>query len=108
MTNRALLGGAAIFVVAAAVLWYVLWAPSQGSGVAPDQSVRVAISASAASTGSWVRYQITVKDLADGNFDGDVLLLDQELGSATAGGASIGSLARNPNQPLVPAVAGRS
>jgi hypothetical protein len=108
MTNRALLGGAAIVIVAAAVFWYVLWAPSQGSGVAPDQSVRVAISASAASTGTWVRYQITVKDLADGDFNGDVLLVDQDLASGAAGGASIGSLARNPSQPLVPAVAGQS
>jgi hypothetical protein len=109
MSRRQLLGGAAILAVIATVLWYVVVAPSSGSGVAPDTSVRVALSATAAGTGTWVRYLVTVKNLADGDFAGDVLLVDHDQSSeASTPAPSLASLGRTPRITAMPAVAGRS
>jgi hypothetical protein len=110
MSRRQLLGGAAILAVVATVLWYVVGAPSRGSAVEPDASVRVVLSATAAGSGTWVRYLVTVKNLADGDFSGDVLLLDRDLDSESAAPAAppLTSLSRNPRIPTVPAVAGDS
>lgn len=109
MSKRQLLGGAAVLAVVATALWYVAGAPSRGSGTAPDASVRVALSATAVGTGSWVRYLITVKNLADGDFLGDVQLIDQDQSSENAaGGPSLATLARNPRLPGAPAGAGQS
>src|SRR5436190_1220967 len=110
MSRRQLLGGAAILAVVATVLWYVVVAPSRGSAVEPDASVRVVLSATAAGSGTWVRYLVTVKNLADGDFSGDVLLLDRDLDSESAAPAAppLTSLSRNPRIPTVPAVAGDS
>ncbi len=110
MSRRQLLGGAAILAVIATVLWYVVIAPSRGSAVEPEASVRVALSATAAGSGTWVRYLVTVKNLADGDFSGDVLLLDQDQDSEAAAqsGPPLTSLSRNPRIPTVPAVAGES
>jgi len=109
MSRRQLLGGAAVLAVVATAIWYVAGAPSRDSGVAPDASVRVVLSATAVGTGSWVRYLITVKNLADGNFVGDVLLIDQDQDSENpAGGSSLANLARNPQLPGVPVSAGQS
>lgn len=110
MSRRQLLGVAAAVAIIAAALWYVGLAPAWGSGVEPASSVRVAVSATAAGSGSWVRYLVTVKDLADGNFAGDVLLLDQDQGSEQQpqAAASLPSLSQSPRVPTAPAVAGES
>src|SRR2546423_2502621 len=110
MSRRQLLGGAAVLAVVATALWYVAGAPSRDSGVAPEASVRVVLSATAVGSGSWVRYLITVKNLADGDFLGDVLLIDQDQNSENGAGTnpSLATLARNPRLPGAPAVAGQS
>src|SRR5262245_21033333 len=110
MSRRQLLGGAAILAVIATAVWYVVGAPSKGSGVAPDTSVRVVLSATAAGSGTWVRYLVTVKNLADGDFVGDVLLLDQDQTSEAAPRPvpSLSSLGQNPALAAVPAMAGES
>ena len=109
MSKRQLLGGAAVLAVVATALWYVVGAPSRDRGVAPDASVRVVLSATAVGTGSWVRYLITVKNLADGDFLGDVQLVDQDQNSENpAGSPSLATLARNPRLPGAPAGAGQS
>jgi hypothetical protein len=109
MSKRQLLGGTAVLAVVATALWYVAGAPSRDRGTAPDASVRVALSATAVGTGSWVRYLITVKNLADGDFLGDVQLIDQDQNSENgAGGPSLATLARNPRLPGAPAGAGQS
>jgi len=77
MSSRQLLGGAAILVVLATVLWYLVTAPSRVDGAGPDTTPQIALTGTATGTGTWVRYLVTVKNLADGDFDGDVLLIDQ-------------------------------
>jgi hypothetical protein len=107
MTRRQLLGGAAILAVVLTALWYVV-GPQRGNGEAPGASVQVAVSATAVGTGSWVRYLITVKNLADGDFVGDVRLVDEEQGTdAVPGSGSLGTLTR-PQIPTAPASAGQS
>src|SRR5215831_1849985 len=109
MSRRQLLGGAAILVVFAAAVWYVAGAGAGGSSLRPDASVRVAVSATAVGAGTWVRYDITVKNLADGDFVGDALLIDQNqdaVGGPTP--PSLAALARNPQLAGAPAAAGQS
>jgi len=109
MSKRQLVGAAAIVAVLATVIWYVSLAPSRGDGVEPAASVRVALSATAAGSGSWVRYLVTVKNLADGDFSGDVRLVDQDDdGDSAAGGSSLSNLTRNRRLPSAPVVAGES
>src|SRR5215472_14308766 len=97
MSKRQLLGGAAVLLVIVAALWYVVGAGSRDSSLAPDASVRVAVSATAVGTGSWVRYLITVKNLADGDFNGSALLIDQDQDTEAApAGPSLATIARNP------------
>ncbi|HEY4026973.1 MAG TPA: hypothetical protein VGO86_11135 [Candidatus Dormibacteraeota bacterium] len=109
MSKRQLLGGAAILVVIASAVWYVAGAPARDSGMAPDASVRVRLSATAVGTGSWVRYLITVKNLADGDFMGNVLLVDQDQSrDAPQATPSLSTIASNPRLPAAPASAGQS
>jgi hypothetical protein len=110
MSKRQLLGGAAVLIVLASALWYVAGAPSRDSGIAPDASVRISLSATAVGSGSWIRYLITVKNLADGDFVGNVLLIDQDQGGDTSqpGPPSLATIARNPRLPAAPASAGQS
>src|SRR5215467_1343470 len=109
MSKRQLLGGAAVLVVVAAALWYVVGAGARDSTLAPDASVRVAVSATAVGTGSWVRYLVTVKNLADGTFVGDALLIDRDQDAEAAGnGPTLATIARNPQLPGAPASAGQS
>ncbi|HXM55256.1 MAG TPA: hypothetical protein VOB72_07685, partial [Candidatus Dormibacteraeota bacterium] len=110
MSRRQLLGGAAVLAVVATAFWYVGGAGSRGSGVAPDASVRVVLSATAVGSGTWVRYLVTVKNLADGDFLGDVLLIDRDQNSENAAGGSpsLSTLARNPQLLGPPAAAGQS
>src|SRR2546430_9830099 len=97
MSKRQLLGGAAVLAVVATALWYVAGAPARDSGMAPDASVRVVLSATAVGTGSWVRYLLTVKNLADGDFLGDVQLIDQDQGGDSGQATqSLATIARNP------------
>ncbi len=108
MSNRQLLGGVAVLAVVAIALWYVVGAPARDRSLAPDASVRVAVSGTAIGTGSWVRYLITVKNLADGDFLGDVLLIDQDQDAESgAQSQSLAALARNPRLGA-PAAAGQS
>ncbi|HZV52544.1 MAG TPA: hypothetical protein VFD49_22630 [Candidatus Dormibacteraeota bacterium] len=81
--RRQLLGGVAIALALAAAVWYVT-APSRS---APSGGLQVAVHGQAAGGGGWTRYLITVEDLADGTFDGDVLLT--EPGSAGASPTSV-------------------
>lgn len=110
MSSRQLLGGAAILVVLATALWYLVTAQSRAGGSAPDTTPRVALTATATGTGTWVRYLVTVKNLADGDFDGDVLLIDQaqEHDQTAAGGPSVPAFGRTQQIPTAPAVAGQS
>src|SRR5215472_480347 len=107
MSKRQLLGGAAVLAVVATALWYVV-GPQRGNGEAPGAGVQVVLSATAVGTGGWVRYLVTVKNLADGDFLGDVLLIDQDQGSDGAAGASLGALTRSPRLPSAPSAAGES
>lgn len=109
MSSRQLLGGAAILAVVATAFWYVVIAPSRGSSAAPDATPRVALTAAATGTGTWVRYLVTVKNLADGDFDGDVLLVDPvQDRDQTAAGTLLSPSGRTPRIPTARAVAGQS
>src|SRR5215510_16594576 len=110
MSSRQLLGGAAVLVVLATVLWYLVTAPSRAGGSAPDATPQVALTATATGTGTWVRYLVTVNNLADGDFDGDVLLIDQaqERDQTVAGSPSVPAFGRSQRIPTAPAVAGQS
>jgi len=109
MTKRQLLGGAAVLVVIVATLWYVAGSGAGSGSLAPDASVKVVVSATAVGTGSWVRYLVTVKNLADGTFVGDALLIDRDQDAeAAASGPSLATIARNPQLPGAPASAGQS
>src|SRR5258708_7129637 len=107
MTKRQLLGGAAILAVVATALWYVV-GPQRGNGEAPGASVQIAVSATAYGTGSWVRYAVTVRNLADGDFLGSIRLVDEEQGTDSSSNSStLGTLTR-PRIPSAPAAAGQS
>ena len=110
MSSRQLLGGAAILVVLATVLWYLVTAQSRINGAAPDAMPQVALSATATGTGSWVRYLVTVKNLADGDFDGDVLLIDQpqDRDQQVAAGPAVSAFGGTKQIPTAPTVAGES
>lgn len=83
MSKRQVLWGAAALVVVASALWYVVGGGARDSSLAPAAAVRVAVSGTAVGTGSWIRYLITVKNLADGDFVGNALLIDQDVDSET-------------------------
>ncbi|HKF74641.1 MAG TPA: hypothetical protein VKF59_00735 [Candidatus Dormibacteraeota bacterium] len=104
MSGRQVLGGAAILVVLAAVLWYVVVAPRSGAGVAPGGHVRVALDATAVGTGSWERYVIDVRNLADGTFSGDVFLLDQGQQNDQSPAAAASPIRGSLQLPAVPSV----
>lgn len=110
MSSRQLLGGAAILVVLGTVLWYLVIAPSRTDGAAPDATPQVALSATATGTGTWVRYLVTVKNLADGDFDGDVLLIDQpqDRDQQAAAGPAVSAFGGTKQIPTAPTVAGES
>jgi len=71
---------------------------------------QVALSATATGTGSWVRYLVTVKNLADGDFDGDVLLIDQpqDRDQQVAAGPAVSAFGGTKQIPTAPTVAGES
>jgi len=110
MSSRQLLGGAAILVVLATALWYLVTAPSRVDGSAPDTTPQIALTATATGTGTWVRYLVTVKNLADGDFDGDVLLIDQpeDRDQQAGAGPSVSAFGGTKQIPTAPTVAGQS
>ena len=110
MSSRQLLGGAAILVVLATVLWYLVTAPSRVDGAGPDTTPQIALTATATGTGTWVRYLVTVKNLADGDFDGDVLLIDQpqDRDQQVAAGPAVSAFGGTKQIPTAPTVAGES
>src|SRR5262252_2120263 len=108
MSSRQLLGAAAVMAVLASVVWYLAIASSRGGGIVPETTPEVALTATATGSGTWVRYLVTVKNLADGDFDGDVLLIDQAQGDQAAGGTSVPALGRTTQIPSAPTVSGQS
>ena len=110
MSLRQLLGGAAVLVVIASAVWYVALSPSRNGE--PNSTVQVAVSATATGSGSWVRYLVTVKNLADGDFTGDVLLIEQDEGQQanTSGGPALGAVNQGgaPQLPTAPTITGQS
>jgi hypothetical protein len=104
MRRRQLLGGAAIVLALAAAAWY---ATASSQGTSPT-GLQVAVHGQVAGSGGWARYLITVEDLADGTFDGDVLLT--EPGAAAAGPTSAAlALPFTPARlPVAPVTAGQS
>lgn len=111
MSLRQLLGGAAVLVVVASAVWYVALSPSRSDGE-PNSTLQMAVSATATGSGSWVRYLVTVKNLADGDFTGDVLLIEQDEGQQAnaPGGAGLGAVnqGRTPQLPTAPTITGQS
>lgn len=96
-------------VVLATAAWYLATAPSRGSGLAPNTTPQIALTATATGTGSWVRYLVNVKNLADGDFDGNVLLVDQpSTDQAAAANPTLPAFGRTSQIPTAPSVAGQS
>src|SRR5215831_10209666 len=108
MSSRQLLGAAAVMAVLASVIWYLATASSRAGGITPQTTPEVALTATATGGGTWVRYLVTVKNLADGDFDGDVLLIDQAQTAETSAGTSVPAIGRTAHIPSAPAVAGQS
>lgn len=107
MNRRQLLGAAAVLLALASAAWYAVGAPSRGREVEPGGAAQVALTVSATGTGNWVRYLLTVKNVADGDFAGDVLLIDAQdmtQGNGAAPPALSNLNGRNlPRPPEVPA-----
>jgi hypothetical protein len=73
---RQLLAVAGILVAALAALWYAGLGQRGGGG--SDNGVQVVLSATATGSGAWQRYLLTVKNVADGDFTGQALLIDAQ------------------------------
>jgi hypothetical protein len=101
VSGRQLLGGAAVAAVLAGAVWYATRAPA--GAAAPAQGLEVAVGATAEGAGSWVPYVITVKNLADGTFDGQVLLLQRAPSSSAPSPAAPLPVNRVPSAPGAPA-----
>ncbi len=101
MSGRQLLGGATVVAVLAGAAWYATHAPA--GAAAPAQGLEVAVGASAEGSGTWVPYVITVKNLADGTFDGQVLLLERAPSSPAPSSAAPIPVNRVPSAPGAPA-----
>src|SRR5919199_489150 len=104
--SRQLLGVGAGLLAVASALWYTVGAPSRGRDVEPGAAAQVALSVSATGTGNWVRYLVTVKNVADGDFAGDVLLIDaQDVNPGANASSGLPSVSRRqlPTPPEVPA-----
>src|SRR5215831_12757976 len=110
MSSRQLLGAAAVMAVLASVIWYLATASSRAGGITPQTTPEVALTATATGGGTWVRYLVTVKNLADGDFDGDVLLIDQpeDRDQQAAAGPSVPAFGGTKQIPTAPTVAGQS
>lgn len=106
MSRRQLVIAAALALAALAVAWYTgVLAPGGAAG--PSGPVQVVVSATATGNAGWVRYLINVKNVADGDFDGDLLLIDLE-DLADQRGGTLSSLVQPPRLHPAPAVAAQS
>lgn len=60
-----------------AAIWYTTAGQRSGNG-SSGSAVQVVLSATATGSGPWQRYLLTVKNVADGDFSGQALLIDAE------------------------------
>ena len=88
MKARHLVGLGAVGVAALALVWYLALAPSTGAAVEPGPS-ELALTATQAGSGSWVRYVIVLKNLGDVTFDGEVVLVNRSDVSAVPGATRV-------------------
>lgn len=107
MSRRQLLALGAVGLAALCIVWYVALTPSRGASVQPGAATNVEIAATATGTGNWVRYLLSVRNIGDQTFSGDVLLIDnQDQGGGTITPASpVPNLSRVPRVPTPPEVA---
>ena len=77
MSTRQLLAAAGVLVAVGGAFWYTVVAPRTGD-LSSGGTTQVVLTATAAGSGAWQRYLLTVKNVADGNFDGEALLIDAE------------------------------
>ncbi len=104
MRRRQLLAGAAIALALAAAAWYAT-TPSRGG---PSAGLQVAVHGQVAGAGGWARYLITVEDLADGTFDGDVLLTEPTPPAAVSTPVALALPFATARLPVPPMTAGQS
>ncbi|PZR95143.1 MAG: hypothetical protein DLM67_11520, partial [Candidatus Nephthysia bennettiae] len=78
MSGRQLLAVGAVGLIVLGAVWYVVVTPSRGASVEPGAATNVEISATATGTGNWVRYLLSVRNVGDQTFAGDVLLIDNQ------------------------------
>lgn len=71
-----------------AAIWYTT-AGQRGGNDTSGSSVQVVLSATATGSGPWQRYLLTVKNVADGDFSGQALLIDAEDAGQPAAGAQL-------------------
>jgi hypothetical protein len=106
MSRRQLLAVGAVGLIVLGAVWYVVVTPSRGASVEPGAATDVEIAATATGTGNWVRYLLSVRNVGDQTFAGDVLLIDnQDQGNTTVAPSPAPNLARNPRLPTPPEVA---
>jgi hypothetical protein len=105
MSGRQVLAAGAVVLALLGVVWYAVLAPSRGSAVEPGAATDVEIAATATGTGNWVRYLLSVHNVGDQTFSGDVLLVDTEDQANPAAPSTISNLARRPRLPTPPEVA---
>jgi hypothetical protein len=105
MNGRQLLAVGAVTLALAGIVWYAVGAPSRGSAVEPGAATDVQLEVTAAGTGNWVRYLVTVQNVGNLTFKGDVLLLDTQGQSNALAGRPISSFPQNPRVPTPPEVA---
>jgi hypothetical protein len=110
MSGRQLLALGAVVLALLGVVWYVVVTPSKGASVEPGAATNVEIAATATGTGNWVRYLLSVRNVGDQTFHGDVLLIDNQdqtgsIGTPAPAPAPAPSLSRVPRLPTPPEVA---
>jgi hypothetical protein len=77
VSTRQLLAAAGVLIAVVGAFWYTVVAP-KGNDTSSGASVQVVLSATATGSGAWQRYLLTVKNVADGDFNGQALLIDAE------------------------------
>jgi hypothetical protein len=106
MSGRQLLALGAVGLTLLGLAWYVVSQPSSGSSVAPGAATDVEIAATATGTGNWVRYLLSVHNIGDQRFSGDVLLVDsQDQSNAGATPSPVPNLEKQPRVPTPPQAA---
>jgi hypothetical protein len=105
MSGRQVLALGAVALSLAGVIWYAVLAPSRGAAVEPGAATDVEIAATATGTGNWVRYLLSVHNVGDQPYSGDVLLVDAEDQANSVTPSPVSNLARRPRLPTPPEVA---